>query len=1046
MVAFKRKKMTRKIKILFLIGVLSSMVLVLFQNLTLPTKFEIKIPPYLNGKITKKLSKVLEAQGGVGNGDGTENLVIHNGEIVVIDQDFNIGNLTIETGGEIHCPANLEKIILKAKSIMVHGRFQCGNSGDKYSSKSFYPGRLYLSLKHDSEVTMPAIDDFESGNINVPMSYRSFMVMSEGVVDFVGKPKLSWTRIVDTIQVGDSFLKVEGSINWEVGDQIVVASSNYDFTEQEVARIGAITLISEMSGSSRRWKLDLKNIDDENPYLFKYRHWGKIQNIQGVELNQRSEVANLSRNIVVLSDNEQVNTYQNKIGAHFMIMMGGKAKIDGVEFYQMGQMGILARYPFHWHRLGDASGQFLKNSSIHQSYQRCVTIHGTNNTLVENNVCYFHFGHGYFLEDGNETNNTLIGNLGLTSLRPLTHRNLLQSDINTNQAQRFPGPSTFWISNPANKIIGNVAAGSEGSGIWNAFHAKLLCGPNGCTDKCNEAGSPACNLYPQLTDTLVFNNNRAHSSRVGITWDGAPNANLSAENPRNPADRITDRLQYHPKSTPIFNGLMVYKNILTGIYFRGQTAVFKNNILADNGWALFFAYNQVVKDSVIIGWSENHSESDLRFLYDGGRYDRKQAGIVQYDGPFDLNNVAFLNYPSEPVFHTMKRRSGSFDITPVPIDSIGGARKYSNRTSGLKFRPEPFRRIYFSTIEKGASPGWVDVNNSTSITDADGSLTGSIGATIVADDPFISDPVNCQRYDNMLAQICRVPYRLGRFFFFADTINQIPFIGVRKASSGYFYSTLNIFDTPEVFNNKIGIPLHVTDRFVVLFRPEDRIAGKLNKLGVDFNSDRLNEVSPMLRLTGLGSNCKLSGAQAVSSLTALNSVSDTSYFSDARNFFIRIKTKGYFNLYTQEARDQLGTDLAPTKVIQTQGGLGQISCANSIPTVMGNVDSRDALVTRVSGWACEFGRSESINIHIYFGGLAGMTGTKVVGQLANNLSEVPVAMECGTAAKAYRFSYQIPDEIRRVYANKEVNVYGISKTGGKNNLLASPIKIKVKPL
>ena len=76
-------------------------------------------------------------------------------------------------------------------------------------------------------------------------------------------------------------------------------------------------------------------------------------------------------------------------------------------------MGQLARYPVHWHLAGDKSGDFLRDSSIHHSFQRCVTVHGTHNVEIANNVCFDHFGHGYFLEDGDETGNAFLDNLAI---------------------------------------------------------------------------------------------------------------------------------------------------------------------------------------------------------------------------------------------------------------------------------------------------------------------------------------------------------------------------------------------------------------------------------------------------------------------------------------------------------------------------------------------------------------------------------------------------------------------------------------------------------
>src|SRR5690606_6461355 len=90
-----------------------------------------------------------------------------------------------------------------------------------------------------------------------------------------------------------------------------------------------------------------------------------------------------------------------------------KMYISGVELQRMGQHLTLARYPIHWHLVGDATGQYIKNSAIHDTWNRCVTVHGTDNLLIENNVTYNNVGHCFFLEDGIETGNRFIRNVAI---------------------------------------------------------------------------------------------------------------------------------------------------------------------------------------------------------------------------------------------------------------------------------------------------------------------------------------------------------------------------------------------------------------------------------------------------------------------------------------------------------------------------------------------------------------------------------------------------------------------------------------------------------
>ncbi len=54
-------------------------------------------------------------------------------------------------------------------------------------------------------------------------------------------------------------------------------------------------------------------------------------------------------------------------------------------------------------------GSYVKANSIHHSYQRACTTHGTRNWEVRDNVAFDVMGHAYFVEDGNEQNNYITG-------------------------------------------------------------------------------------------------------------------------------------------------------------------------------------------------------------------------------------------------------------------------------------------------------------------------------------------------------------------------------------------------------------------------------------------------------------------------------------------------------------------------------------------------------------------------------------------------------------------------------------------------------------
>ena len=46
-----------------------------------------------------------------------------------------------------------------------------------------------------------------------------------------------------------------------------------------------------------------------------------------------------------------------------MAMGASKMFVEGVEFHRMGQNLTLARYPIHWHLVGDAKEQSIRNAA-----------------------------------------------------------------------------------------------------------------------------------------------------------------------------------------------------------------------------------------------------------------------------------------------------------------------------------------------------------------------------------------------------------------------------------------------------------------------------------------------------------------------------------------------------------------------------------------------------------------------------------------------------------------------------------------------------------
>ena len=73
----------------------------------------------------------------------------------------------------------------------------------------------------------------------------------------------------------------------------------------------------------------------------------------------------------------------------------------------------MGRYAIHFHLNGDASQSYVHRCSIHRSFNRAITIHGTHYLRVEENTVYDVMGGAFFLEDGVEIGNQLLNNLAI---------------------------------------------------------------------------------------------------------------------------------------------------------------------------------------------------------------------------------------------------------------------------------------------------------------------------------------------------------------------------------------------------------------------------------------------------------------------------------------------------------------------------------------------------------------------------------------------------------------------------------------------------------
>src|SRR6186713_917702 len=347
--------------------------------------------------------------------------------------------------------ANTADVELTTEWIMVHGELEIGTEARPHTRKAT------ITFTNN-------VKDEDIGGMGGPndRSDRGILLMG-GTLNLHGDRTNTWTKLSQTAAAGSTSIQVLDASGWRVGDEIVLASTDFDPRQAERRTIAAVR--------GNTLTLD-KKLD--------YMHFGKIT----FDVDERGEVAMLTRNIKLQAS---ADAEQSFYGGHVMAMVGSKMFVEGVEFNRMGQNMTLARYPIHWHLIGDAQGQYIKNASLHDTYNRCVTVHGTNFLRVENNVTYNTVGHCFFLEDGAEHGNQFVHNVAIqtkchtskacdpTNLAPFGATADGLNFTTTGQDAKdvlIPSDNTvssFWITNPDNVYRDNVAAGSDATGFWFAF-------------------------------------------------------------------------------------------------------------------------------------------------------------------------------------------------------------------------------------------------------------------------------------------------------------------------------------------------------------------------------------------------------------------------------------------------------------------------------------------------------------------------------------------------------------------------------------------------
>jgi hypothetical protein len=477
--------------------------------------------------------------------DGKD-VVIPKGTTVTLDA--NVMPTSVTVFGTLRCSGDRDLTIAANWIIVVGGLLECGSEASPYAKK------LVITLKG-----APSEDSV------MGLGTKVLGAVDGGQINLIGVARKSWVKLASNALIGTSELQVTQAVDWKAGDRIVIASSVVADQSEERE-------IEQVVGTKIKLKTALN-----------YPHTGEMRQVAGVDLDLRAEVGLLTQDIRIEGDETSVDS---QFGGHVMIArLRSNARMQGVQFTRMGQFNRLGRYPMHWHHVRDASGGFFRNNSISHTIQRGVFVHATDNLRVERNVVYRTKGHSFGLENGTETGNVFISNLGLGTLGATLPKVKFENGDPADDDKA----ATFWFVGGNNTFTGNVAAGSEHSGFW----------------------------FERSGNVKSFDDNVAHSNVAG----DRPGANEQAG--------ITTKESGGLSS--IFKNTLLYSNNV-GAWFETLNSVLLDSKLVDNKMGAFSTVR--MENTIVIG------DSNART----GNPQGNNEGLVTYTSPVVLKNVTFANF------------------------------------------------------------------------------------------------------------------------------------------------------------------------------------------------------------------------------------------------------------------------------------------------------------------------------------------------------------------------------------------------------------------
>ncbi|XP_069372727.1 PKHD1 like 1, tandem duplicate 1 [Paralichthys olivaceus] len=214
-----------------------------------------------------------------------------------------------------------------------------------------------------------------------------------GTLELYGQPhNVYHTKLAATASAGSNTLTLSQSVDWQVGDEVLISTTSYSAWETEKRHISAV------SPDGRT--LTLNN-------SLTHTHIGETHSVSGTSRSYTlaADVGLLTRNIKIIGQ-EYPDMMKDSFGARLLvgtyswagIDYKGKAQIRNVEFFRSGQEGWTdstdPRYSVSFLNLGKVTGNdsYIQGCAFHDGFSPAIGVFETEELNVDDNIVHHTVG------------------------------------------------------------------------------------------------------------------------------------------------------------------------------------------------------------------------------------------------------------------------------------------------------------------------------------------------------------------------------------------------------------------------------------------------------------------------------------------------------------------------------------------------------------------------------------------------------------------------------------------------------------------------------